>query len=428
MFQPPCSNKNSTLRRIAIQWFVFYASWKGRKIPVKHPLAIAALVSVVSLGGLYACARNEAAEAPATATPPAPQVSVANVLTREITEYDEFTGRFEAVERVEIRPRVSGYISSVNFEQGHEVKKNDVLFVIDPRPYEAELKRAKAELARARTQLALAKSERERAVKLLDVHAISREEFDSRVSGNEAAAANVQAAEAAVDAAALNLTFTQVRSPITGLVSRAEITAGNFVSTGQTLLTTVVSVNPIYVEFEGDEQVYLKYINSARNGVNGSNSRTSQNPLWVGLANEQGFPHEGKMVFLDNELHPETGTIRARGQFDNSDLRFTPGMFARVKLTGGAKYNAVLINDSAVGTDQSMKYVLVVGANNQVEYRRVKLGPLVDGLRVIREGLKTGETIVVNGLQRVQPGVAVNPQLVAMGERRSSTSMLAHAH
>jgi RND family efflux transporter MFP subunit len=393
---------------------------------VKYPLALAALVSI-SLG-LYACARNEAAEAPAAAAPPAPQVSVAKVLTRDITEYDEFTGRFEAVERVEIRPRVAGYISSVNFEQGHEVKKNDVLFVIDPRPYEAEFKRAKAELARARTQLVLAKSERERAVKLLDVHAISREEFDSRVSGSEAAEANVQAAEAAVDAAALNLTFTQVRSPISGLVSRAEITTGNFVSTGQTVLTTVVSVNPIYVEFEGDEQVYLKYIDLARKGE-GGNARNSQGPLWVGLANEQGHPHEGKLVFLDNRLDPETGTIRVRGQFDNSDLRFTPGMFARVKTTGSARYNAVLINDSAVGTDQSMKYVFVVGAKNQVEYRPVKLGPLVDGLRVVRQGLKPGETIVVNGLQRVQPGASVTPQLVAMGERvRTNNSLLAQSH
>jgi RND family efflux transporter MFP subunit len=393
---------------------------------VKYSLTIAAALVSVSLLGLYACAPNHAAEAPAAAAPPAPQVSVAKVLTRDITEFDEFTGRFEAMERVEIRPRVAGYISSVNFVQGHEVKKGDVLFVIDPRPYEAEYKRAKAELARARTQLALAKSERERAVKLLEVHAISREEFDTRVSGSEAAEANVQAADAAVDAAALNLTFTQVRSPISGLVSRAEITAGNFVNTGETVLTTVVSVNPIYVSFEGDEQVYLKYTDPARQGA-GSNSRTSQNPLWVGLANEQGHPHEGKLVFLDNQLDPQTGTIRVRGQFDNSNLRFTPGMFARVKLTGGAKYNAVLINDSAVGTDQNVKFVYVVNAKNQVEYRAVKLGPLVDGLRVIRQGLKIGETIVVNGLQRVQPGATVNPQLVAMGPRNSPTSLLARS-
>jgi RND family efflux transporter MFP subunit len=387
---------------------------------VKYSL-LAALPIALSLS-LSACAPNEAATKPAAA--PAPQVSVAKVVTKDITEYDEFTGRFEAVERVEIRPRVSGYISSVNFEQGHEVKKDDVLFVIDPRPYQAEYKRAKAEVARARTQLTLAKSEHDRAVKLLEVRAISREEFDTRSAGTEQAEANVAAAEAALDVAALNVTFTQVRSPISGVVSRAAITTGNLVSSGETLLTTVVSVNPIYVEFEGDEQAYLKYSEMARKGQP-TNSRDSQSTVYIGLANEADYPHEGKMVFLDNELHPETGTIRARAQLDNSDHRYTAGMFARIKLAGSSQYKATLINDSAVGTDQSVKYVLVVGANNQAEYRAVKLGPLVEGMRVVKEGLKPGETIVVNGLQRVQPGAQVNPQLVAMGDRKSTLGLVA---
>jgi RND family efflux transporter MFP subunit len=382
---------------------------------------LAALPIALSLS-LSACAPNEAATKPAAA--PAPQVSVAKVITKDITEYDEFTGRFEAVERVEIRPRVSGYISSVNFEQGHEVKKDDVLFVIDPRPYQAEYKRAKAEVTRARTQLTLAKSEHDRAVKLLEVRAISREEFDTRSAGTEQAEANLAAAEAALDVAALNVTFTQVRSPISGVVSRAAITTGNLVSSGETLLTTVVSVNPIYVEFEGDEQAYLKYSEMTRKGQP-TNSRDSQSTVYIGLANESDYPHEGKMVFLDNELRPETGTIRARAQLDNSDHRYTAGMFARIKLAGSSQYRATLINDSAVGTDQSVKYVLVVGANNQAEYRAVKLGPLVDGMRVVKEGLKPGETIVVNGLQRVQPGAQVNPQLVAMGDRKSSLGLVA---
>jgi RND family efflux transporter MFP subunit len=376
---------------------------------------LAVLAAVVS-----GCARNEAAPAP----PAPPAVDVAKVLTRDITEFDEFTGRFEAVERVEIRPRVSGYISSVNFEQGHEVRKGDVLFVIDPRPYDAEHKRAKAELARARTQLNLAQSERDRAVKLLESRAISREEFDSRVAGSEQATANVAAAEAAVDASALNLTFTRVISPISGVVGRAEITSGNLVQSGQTLLTTVVSIDPIYVAFEGDEQAYLKYNAMARRGER-SSSRDAQNPLWVGLADETGFPHQGVMVFVNNEVDPATGTIRARGQFNNSERRFTPGLFARVRLVGSGKYNAVLINDSAVGTDQSVKYVLAIGEHNKVEYRPVKLGPVIDGLRVVREGLKPGETIVVNGLQRVRPGAVVTPQLVAMGERSASRSLVA---
>ena len=377
--------------------------------------------SFVLLVALFAagCARNEAAEAPAAP----PSVQVAKVVSKPITEFDEFTGRFEAVERVELRPRVSGYVTAARFEQGHEVKRGDVLYVIDPRPYEATLKHARVELARARTQAELARSERERATRLIEKHAISQEEFDARTAGNEQAAANVAAAEAAVDAAALDLSFTQVRAPIDRLVGRAEVTAGNFVSAGQSLLTTVVSIDPIYVAFDGDEQVYLKYVNMELRGERQS-SRTAPNPVWVGLADEQGHPHQGHMVFLDNELDPNTGTIHARGLFANKDRRFTPGMFARVKLIGSAEYNALLINDSAVGTDQSVKFVLKVGADNKVEYAPVKLGPIVDGLRVVRDGLKAGDVILVKGLQQVRPGMPVTPQLVAMGEQQKGDHTL----
>lgn len=358
-----------------------------------------------------ACARNEAATTNAL---PAPQVSVAEVISRPVTEFDEFTGRIAAVERVDIRPRVSGYIASVDFTEGREVHKGDVLFKIDPRPYEAELKRAQADLARTTTALALAKSEHDRATKLLNAHAISQEEFDTRVSGNEQAAANVQAAQAAVDAAALNLSFTRIEAPISGLASKAEITAGNLVSAGQTLLTTLVSIDPVYVEFDGDEGAYLKFAAASRQAARGKGE--SQNPLWIGLANEEGLPHLGRLVFLDNRLDPATGTIHARGLLDNRDRLFTPGMFARVKLSGGAQQDAVLIKDSAVGTDQSVKYVLVVNEQSVAEYRAVKLGPVIDNLRVVREGLRPGETVVVNGLQRVRPGAPVNPQRVAMDE------------
>jgi RND family efflux transporter MFP subunit len=262
--------------------------------------------------------------------------------------------------------------------------------------------------------LSLAGLEKTRAEKLAASRAISKEEFDARVASSEQATANVNAADAAVDAAALNVTFTRIEAPITGIVSRALVTAGNLVNTGQTLLTTIVSIDPIYVEFEGDEQVYLKYIAMDRTGERKS-SRNAPNPVAVGLSDEQGFPHQGVMVFVNNELDPATGTIRGRAQLDNKDRRFTPGLLARVRLVGSGKYNAVLIADSAIGTDQNVKYVFVVPPDNHVQYRAVKLGPLVDGLRVVRSGLKAGETIVTSGLQRVRTNVPITPHLVAMG-------------
>src|SRR5205814_735964 len=242
-------------------------------------------------------------------------------------------------------------------------------------------------------------------------HAISREEFDTRTSGSEQAQANVEAAQAALDAAALNLDFTRVTAPIAGRISRALVTSGNFVTNGQTLLTTLVSLDPIYVSFDGDEKVYLKYTKLSRDGAQGG-----RNPVHVGLADESGYPHQGVMVFVDNALDPATGTIRSRALLDNRDRLFTPGLYARLRLLGAHEHEAVLINDSAVGTDQTVRYVLVVGAGKKAEYRPVQLGPVVDGLRVVESGLASGETIVVNGLQRVRPGAQVQPQRVAMGE------------
>jgi RND family efflux transporter MFP subunit len=349
--------------------------------------------------------------------PPPPQVSVATVLERRVKDWDEFTGRFQAVETVEIRPRVSGYIDKVGFTEGSQVKRGDLLFVIDPRPYQAEFDRTAADVKRYKTALDLARIELVRVQRLKDSGAVSEEELDERKSTVAQDEANVAGSEAAREAASLNLNFTRVTSPIAGRVSRAEVTRGNLVTggtNGGTLLTSVVSLDPIYLYFDGDEQAYLRYTQMARTGERPS-SRDAPNPVRVGLANEEGFPHEGTVDFVDNQLNPQTGTIRARAVLQNKDGQFTPGLFARVQLLGSGEYSAILIDDRAVNTDQSQKYVLLVGANNVIEYRKVKLGRVIDGLRIVREGLKAGDVIVVNGAQRVHPGVTVTPQKVAMG-------------
>jgi multidrug efflux system membrane fusion protein len=354
--------------------------------------------------------------------PPAPPVTVAAVVEREITEWDEFTGRMEAVNAVEIRPRVSGYIRRIAFNEGNGVRKNQLLFEIDPRPYQAELARAEAELERARTTAALAGREVQRAQRLVAVQAISREEFDTRTSAEASGDAGVRAAEAAVATARLNLEWTEVRSPISGRVSRAEVTAGNLVQAGPpdaTLLTTVVSLDPIYVYFESDEQTYLKYTALARDGSR-PNSRDTRSRVQLGLANEEGFPHEGYIDFVDNQLNPEAGTIRLRAIFANRNHEFTPGLFARIRLVGSGKYPAKLVLDRAIGTDQDKKFVLVLKPDSTVDYRPVQLGRLVDGFRVITSGLKPGERIVINGMQRARPGTKVTPKLAEMAADTSA--------
>jgi multidrug efflux system membrane fusion protein len=349
--------------------------------------------------------------------PPAPAVTVAEVTGRDITEWDEFTGRFEAVDAVEIRPRVSGYLRRVLFAEGKEVRKGEVLFEIDPRPYEAALAGAEAELERARSGAALAAREVERAQRLVTVQAISREEYDARVSAAAQGGSSVRAAEAAVAMARLNLEWTRVRAPISGRVSNAMVTEGNLVQAGPpgaTLLTTVVSLDPIYVYFDSDEQTFLKYGALARAGLRQS-SHVAQTPVHLGLANENGgFPHRGYVDFLDNQLDSRSGTIRTRAVFSNRDRLFTPGLFARLKLVGSGRYRATLILDRAIGTDQDKKFVLIVKPDSTVEYRPVQIGRLVDGLRIVTGGLVSGDRIVINGLQRVRPGMKVTPTLTAM--------------
>lgn len=373
-------------------------------------LVLGALASAMLTG---ACTK---AQTTAVAAPAPPEVSVARVIVRNIVEWDEFTGRLAAVDTVAVRPRVSGYIEHVAFKEGAEVKRGDVLFVIDQRPYIAELDRARADLQRANSRAELAKRERERAEKMIGNRAISQEEADERTNAEHEATASVSASQAAVDTATLNLGFTKVISPISGKVSRAEVTEGNLVTGGQagaaTLLTTVVSLDPMRAYFDSDEQVYLRHISLPQNGKRPA----TKTPVFLGLANEEGYPHEGYLDFVDNQVDPNTGTIRARAVFDNKARLFTPGLFARLKLEGTGKHDAVLIADRAVGTDQDKKFVLSVGADNNAEYRPIQLGPVVDGLRVVRGGLKAGDRIIVNGLQRVRPGSPVTPKEVAMEE------------
>lgn len=344
------------------------------------------------------------ADAPAQAQA-GPPVSAAAVVEKPITETQEFSGRLEAIEHVDIRPRVSGFITAVNFKPGAEVKKGDVLFVIDPRPYQAEADRAEAAAKAARAKSDLAKVELNRAERLLGDKAIAQREYDASASGQKELDATARAAEAQAAAARLNLTYTRVIAPIDGRVSKAEITLGNLVD-ASAVLTSVVSLDRIYASFDGDEETYLRVSGEAHAG--------HAVPVRVGLVNEDGFPHEGKLEFVDNQLDARTGSVRMRATFENKDRSMAPGLFARVQIGGGATKNALLITDRAVGTDQSHKFVFVVGKDGKAEYREVKLGPVVDGLRVVRAGLKPGEKIVVNGLQRVRPGAPITAQTVPM--------------
>ncbi len=349
--------------------------------------------------------------------PPALEISVAVVPEREITEWDEYTGRLEAVDTVEIRPQVSGYLQKVVFAEGKVVHKGDLLFQIDPRPFEAELARALAALDQAQTAGELARADLARGDKLLASRAISQEEYEQRVAASRNGSAQVKSAEAAVQVARLNLSYTHVTSPIEGRVGRAEVTQGNLVVGSQggqaTRLTTVVSLQPMYAYFDAAEQDYLKYMDLARSGERPL-SRDVKNPVLMAVGNETEFKHQGYMDFVDNRVNTATGTLTGRAVFPNPDRFLTPGMFVRVRLIGTGKYKGALINDRAIATDQDRRYVLVVGEGGKVEYRAVRTGPMVDGLRVVRDGVKAGEQIIVNGLQRVRPGMLVKPKIVPM--------------
>ncbi|WP_416503325.1 efflux RND transporter periplasmic adaptor subunit [Enterobacter kobei] len=350
------------------------------------------------------------------AAPPAPAVNAADVVVKSISQWDSFNGRIEAVESVQLRPRVSGYIDKVNFTDGQEVKKGEVLFTIDDRTYRAALEQAQATLERAKTQASLARSEANRTDKLINTNLVSSEEWEQRRAAAIQAQADIRAAQAAVDAAQLNLDFTKVTAPIDGRASRALITSGNLVTAGDSasVLTTLVSQKTVYVYFDVDESTYLHYQNLARSGQGASSNHTAL-PVEIGLAGEEGYPHQGKVDFLDNQLAPSTGTIRMRALLDNAQRQFTPGLFARVRLPGSAEFQATLIDDKAVLTDQDRKYVYIVDKEGKAQRRDITPGRLADGLRIVQQGLKPGDKVIVDGLQKVfMPGMPVNAKTVAM--------------
>lgn len=374
--------------------------------------AFAALVVAVPIL-LSACSR---ADAQSSNAPPAPKVTAAEVVARDITDWDEFTGRLEAVHSVAIRPRVSGYVAAVRFDEGAIVRKGDLLFEIDARPFQTEVDRLRAEQMRVEATVRRAQNDLERAQRLSSDKAMSPEEIDRRAALAEESKAQVKAVAAALRAAELNLEFTRVTSPIDGRVGRAIVTAGNLVSSGPgeaTLLTTVVSIDPIYASFDADEQTFQRYVTLAREGKRASARQTGL-PIHMALPSDDGFPRQGTLNFLDNQINAATGTIRGRAIFRNKDVSLTPGSFVRLRVPGSGSYHALLIQDRAVGTDLDKRYVYVVGAGGKVEYRVVQLGPVIDDLRVVRSGLKPGDVVVINGLQRIRPGVQVAVEKAVM--------------
>ncbi|MFI4970693.1 MAG: efflux RND transporter periplasmic adaptor subunit [Lysobacterales bacterium] len=385
----------------------------ARKVPVRPHTVSSPLALALGTLALLVVAGCSSHAAPSAGMPPPPEVSVAPVLVKKVRQWDAFTGRVAAVETVDLRARVSGYVERVAYTEGQEVKKGDLLFVIDQRRYRADLAHAQAELARARSEAQLAQTQDVRAQKLVAAKAISREESDTRHAAVAQANAAARAAEAGVATAQLDMQFTEVRSPIAGRTGRAMVTAGNLAQADATVLTTLVSLDPMYVYFDGDEQSYLRYNELERKG-----QRTElRNSVRIGLADETGYPHAGIVDFIDNQVDPHTGTIHARAVLQNPDHVLTPGLFARVQLEGAAEAEAMLVDDKAVLTDQDRKYVYVLGPDNKALRKDIVPGRVVDGLRVVTSGLEPQDRVIVNGMQKVFfPGMPVQPKAVAMQE------------
>lgn len=364
---------------------------------------------------VFTTSNNRAkADSAAAAAPPATPVSVANVSERETAIWDEFSGRLEAIEQVEVRSRVAGAIQEIRFREGALVQKDDILVVIDPALYAAEVARAEAQVAAAQARLVFTKSDYERGQQLTGSQTISQRDQDNRVNAYREAEANLKAAQATLKTAQLNLGYTEVRAPVTGRVGKREITVGNLIAAGpgSPLLTTIVSTSPIYASFNADEQVVLRALDSL--GKDDAASKTGRIPVKMGTATSNGLPFEGHMQLIDNQVDARSGTVRVRAIFDNKDGRLIPGQFVRLQMGQPKTERAMMINERAVGTDQNKKYVMVVNKENKAEYREVSLGVSVDGLRMVTSGLKPGERIVVKGMQRIRPGAPVAPEVIAM--------------
>ncbi|WP_082498026.1 efflux RND transporter periplasmic adaptor subunit [Pseudorhodoferax sp. Leaf267] len=358
---------------------------------------------------------------------PATPVSVATVAQSEVATWDEFSGRLEAVERVDLRSRVAGTVQSVHFREGALVKKGDLLVTIDPAPYAADMERVEAQMVAAEARQSFTRSELDRAQRLLDERAIAQREYDERANAHREAQANLRGAQAALQSARLSLSYTQVRAPVAGRAGKVEITVGNLVSAGPgaPVLTTLVSVSPIYASFDADEQVVSRALRDLPAG--GNRNQIDRIPVQMGTASHDDTPLVGRLQWVDNQVDAKSGTVRVRAQFDNADGTLMPGQFARLRMGQVKSSTALLVNERAVGTDQDKKFVIVVDAQNKAEWRQVTLGANVNGLRIVTSGLRGGERIVVNGLQRVRPGMEVAPQAVAMDAKPSATGQQAKA-
>jgi membrane fusion protein, multidrug efflux system len=389
--------------------------WRFRK-PLLWAGVALAVTAAAATGLLVSQSNVSHSNSPATGQPAATPVSAAVVEQRDVTLWDEFSGRLEAVERVEVRSRVSGAVLEAHFREGALVKKGDLLVTIDPAPYAAEVQRAEAQVAAAQARLALANTDLDRGRQLWDSRTVSTRELDQRLNGQRESEANLKAAEAALQSARLNLEWTEVRAPVAGRVGKLEITVGNLVAAGPgaPVLTTLVSVDPIYASFNADEQVVMRALAALGPGAAKDIGRV---PVQMLTVTSENIPFEGKLQLIDNQVDAKSGTVRVRAQFDNAQGALMPGQFARIRMGQVKTEPALMVNERAIGTDQDKKFVMVVGRDNKAEYREVTLGAFADGLRIVKTGLRPGENVIVNGLQRVRPGAVVAPERVAMSTR-----------